>query len=361
MTKRAVPMLLAVALLLSMPTLAYAAESEGAGAKIIYSETESSGQSSGSSGSIVSILSADGQESATATLPQLYPTEIKTLELDGETLIVKSYQVPEGFDVTRLTEPFESNGVKYEMREILMDTLPGETESKTVSKTVTIESESDDEDELLALFDESMEFEEDGYSGQLLLDARSIETEADETEPYRYLLTETREMMGMDRNDTYYIPKTACKNGVTLQLADVQWTPMGYGASGGALTPNLFSAKATYSGYATGYKPTSYIATATYTGQVQRAIEGDLLYSVVFGRSANQPLEMLEELNEPNEWGGTLLFILGAVVLVGGIGVGAWFIWKNRGNGPRPPKEKTKIYMPRGMEPEMEAGGAADV
>ena len=120
------------------------------------------------------------------------------------------------------------------------------------------------------------------------------------------------------------------------------------------LTPNHFTATAQYSGYATGSRATEYVATATYTGQVQRAVPGDVLYSIVFAPAADQPLLAL---NEPNEWGGTPFFILGAIILVGAAGTGAWFLWKNR--NLRPVRKKTKIYMPREME--QEAGGAADV
>ena len=65
----------------------------------------------------------------------------------------------------------------------------------------------------------------------------------------------------------------------------------------------------------------------------------------------------LSPLNEPNEWGGTPFFILGAIILVGAAGTGAWFLWKNR--DLRPAREKTKIYMPREME--QDGGGTENV
>lgn len=290
MVKKALSLLLAAMLLAATPTLAYAAEppgiTESTGYTVSYSENEDGG------GSVISVLSGDGP--AAEPGGGFYPIEIRTEEADGEKLIIKTYQVPADTSVSLLTGEFEKSGRRYEMQEILK--------------------------KLLQLFDPMLAYEEDGYRGQLQLDAGRITTEVSGTEPYRYLVTETRQMSGMDRNDTYYIPKTACKNGVQLQLCDVDWTTMGCGEANGRLTPNRFTATAQYSGYATGSRATEYVATATYVGQVQRAVPGDVLYSIVFAPAADQPLI---ELNKPNEWGGTPFFILGAIILVGAAGTGA--------------------------------------
>ena len=48
---------------------------------------------------------------------------------------------------------------------------------------------------------------------------------------------------------------------------------------------------------------------------------------------------------------------MGAIILVGAAGTGAWFLWKNR--DLRPAREKTKIYMPREME--QDGGGTENV
>lgn len=354
MFKRAIPMLLAAALLTATPTLAYAAAQENPsgeanGAKVSYSENSSS-----PGGEVVSVLSAGGQEPASAG-SGYYPTEIKTVEEDGEKLIIKTYKVPAEVEASRLVEDtVEKNGVKYEMREILKDTLPGGEETKLASKTVTIESKSDKEAEIRKLLDPLIDFSEDGFSGQLSLD--SFDTEVERTEPYYYTVTETRQMAGMDRNDTYYIPKTACKNGVELTLCDVDWTTMGCGASDGRVMPNQFAATAKYTGRAVGSRPTGYTVVATYTGEVRRPTPGDVVYSIVYGRAADQPLELA--VGE-KEWGGTPFFIIGFVLLLGGAGVGVWYFFKHK--GPRPPKGKTRIYMPREMEPAAETGGETDV
>lgn len=71
------------------------------------------------------------------------------------------------------------------------------------------------------------------------------------TSSYSYQLKETKEYTGLDRNDPYYIPKTTEKNGVTLKLADVKWTPMASGAENSEV-PSLYQATALYTGTAWG-------------------------------------------------------------------------------------------------------------
>ena len=101
------------------------------------------------------------------------------------------------------------------------------------------------------------------------------------TSSYSYQLKETKEYTGLDRNDPYYIPKTTEKNGVTLSLADVKWTPMASGAENSEV-PSLFQATALYTGTAWGSKTDGYTVTAEYTGEVSRMTAGQVLYSIIY-------------------------------------------------------------------------------
>ena len=96
-----------------------------------------------------------------------------------------------------------------------------------------------------------------------------------------YTLKDVREFSGLDRNDPYYIPKTSQKNGVTLQLADVQWTPMASAAENSEV-PSLFRATATYTGTGWGSKASGYLAAASYSGEVTKTESGDQMISIVY-------------------------------------------------------------------------------
>lgn len=260
------------------------------------------------------------------TVGSHYPVEIQTAEDHGFQLLVKTFVVPEGTDPQELIEEgLTRRGVEYQVSDILRRELDGSTDRKTISETVIIPAESDDEDELLALFDPEMAYSENGYTGTLTLKESSITAETTDTEGYAYTIKDVKEYTGLDRNDPYYIPKTAQKNGVTLELADVQWTAMASAAENSEV-PSLFKATATYTGTGWGSKAKEYLVTAAYTGEVAKTSGGDVLYSIIY-----EEIPAALELPDVGsgalgsvDWGSVLTVIFG-VILCGGLAVGAVF------------------------------------
>lgn len=80
-----------------------------------------------------------------------YPIQVQTLQ-DGDTqLLVKTFLVPQDTDPqTLLEEGLIRRGISYQVSDILCRELPGETERKEVSKTVTTSAETDESEELLS-------------------------------------------------------------------------------------------------------------------------------------------------------------------------------------------------------------------
>ncbi len=257
-----------------------------------------------------------------------YPTQVQTAEDHGVQLLVKTFLVPAGTDPQTLIQgDLTRRGVGYEVSDILRRELPGETEKKTVSQTVTLETETDKTEDILPLLKSTMDYREDGFSGILVLDESSVQAKEAGTSSYAYQLKETKEFTGLDRNDPYYIPKTTEKNGVTLSLADVEWTPMASGAENSEI-PSLFSATALYTGTAWGSKADGYTVTASYTGEVSRATQGEMVYSIVY--------EAVQPESEPLSWGTIGLAVL-AVVLVAAGGFGIFWIVATRPRKKRRP------------------------
>ena len=171
-------------------------------------------------------------------------------------------------------------------------------------------------EDALPLLKSTMDYQKDGFSGALTLDRDSIQVKETGTSNYSYQLKETKEYTGLDRNDPYYIPKTTEKNGVTLKLADVKWTPMASGAENSEV-PSLFQATALYTGTAWGSKADGYTVTAEYTGEVSRMTEGKVQYSIVY--------EEVQPEEEPFPWRTPGLVIL-AVGIAASAGVGLFYL-----------------------------------
>ena len=261
-----------------------------------------------------------GNETKSYTINNYYPVAVQTTEEGGVRLLVKTFLVPQGADPqTLIEEDLTRRGVAYEVTDILRRELAGEVEQKAVSRTVTLDAETDKMEDILPLLKSTMDYREDGFSGTLALDKSSVQTKAAGTSSYAYPLKEIKEFSNLDRNDLAYIPKTATKNGVTLSLADVEWIPMASGTDNSDV-PSLFKAEATYTGTAWGSKADGYTVAADYTGEVSRETEGQVMYSIVYE-------EVLPLANSDFPWKTVGLVVL-AIGLGAGVGTGIFFLVK---------------------------------
>ena len=303
--KRGSVLLLACLMAVGLSTTAFAEEPQ----------TVVNTENGGASISITDITPREEQEDETESSFQTgyYPIAIETAEDAGVRLLVKTFLVPEGTDPQALIEEsLTRRGITYQVSDILLRELEGDVQTKPVTKTVTTPAETDDTEELLTLLSPTLEYGEDGYAGTLSLDPSSISAKAADTTSYSYTLKDTREYTGLDRNDPYYIPKSAEKNGVTLTLADVQWTPMA-SAGDNSEVPSLYRATAVYTGTAWGSKADGYLVTASYTGEATKAAEGQKMVSIVYEEVP------AASLFGSFPWQAVLLVLIGAGALTGGV------------------------------------------
>ena len=303
--KRGSALLLACLMAVGLSTTAFAEEPQ----------TVVNTENGGASISITDITPREEQEDETESSFQTgyYPIAIETAEDAGVRLLVKTFLVPEGTDPQALIEEsLTRRGITYQVSDILLRELEGDAQTKPVTKTVTTPAETDDTEELLTLLSPTLEYGEDGYAGTLSLDPSSISAKAADTTSYSYTLKDTREYTGLDRNDPYYIPKSAEKNGVTLTLADVQWTPMA-SAGDNSEVPSLYKATAVYTGTAWGSKADGYLVTASYTGEATKTEEGQKMVSIVYEETPGA------SLFGSFPWQAVLLALTGAGAITGGV------------------------------------------
>lgn len=182
--------------------------------------------------------------------PESYvPMDIQPAKEGEFKLLKKVFVVNENVSPMALIEPNLTRlGCSYEYLETLKEELLGERETKTVQKKVVIESSSNDLSVIAAEAEQTISYDEGGFIGELVLNVDEIVVEDGEKQSYSYTVTDTKIYTGLASQDSYLVPKEVSKNGVTLTLSGIEWTPVGVLPDGSG-------------------QPASYTATASYSGQ----------------------------------------------------------------------------------------------
>ena len=255
------------------------------------------------------------------TLPEpsgdYLPTKIWVEEEDGTHLLKKTFVVDAGVSPFELMEgSITRRGISYQYLEMYQEELPGSIETKTVSQKETISTGSKDQAAIAAQAEQTIPYEQDGFSGTLTLDIAGITAEESGRQSYSYGVNDTREYTGLASNDPYLIPKEVTKNGVTLAINDIQWTPTGVKADGSG-QPASYTATVTYSGKGWGSKVTGYTAVLPYSGEVTKEIPGKVQYTLIYEEIPPEPVQ-----EEPA--GVSPLLVSGGIALAAATGIAGW-------------------------------------
>ena len=196
------------------------------------------------------------------------PTNTVVQNLNGSQQVVKTYTVsPEVDAQTLIEEPFQLEGFLYTYADIVkQDNRVAERQSHT--ETVTVETAKKNLDVILEQLAPTMEYDDGTWAGTLALDHTSISTQAAGYTTGSSTVTATKTIGPLDRNDMSYVPATTTKNGVTLNLSNVEWQVIGADVVGDVMAPCSYQAVATYSGKSYYKAATGYVTTANYVGEV---------------------------------------------------------------------------------------------
>lgn len=159
-----------------------------------------------------------------------------------------------------------------------MDKAEEVVTEKTIAEPIVFTTEDDDPETIRAALEPIMEYDEGGFSGQLLLDYDSIVSVAADKKTYSYPIVKTVEINNLADNDYAYLDK---KMG-NLTLAEADWELQNGVQRADEMIPGAYTAYATYTGTGYGTKITGYNNTAYYTGTVTRVTEGDTICSIVY-------------------------------------------------------------------------------
>ena len=202
--------------------------------------------------------------------------------LNGSQQVVKTYTVsPEVDAQTLIEEPFQLEGFLYTYADIVkQENQVAERQSHT--ETVTVETAKKNLDVILEQLAPTMEYDDGTWAGTLALDHTSIQTQAAGYTTGSSTVTATKTIGPLDRNDRSYVPATTTKNGVTLNLSNVEWQVIGADVVGDVMAPCSYQAVATYSGKSYYKAATGYVTTANYVGEVTHEGVESVTYQVTY-------------------------------------------------------------------------------
>lgn len=211
------------------------------------------------------------------------PVEIIKSEEAGEHRIEKIYVLPEGEGENELpTEGFTEDGVEYVFTEVKVSDN-SMSDRKEYSHTVTVNTTTSNTKKVMEEFEPEMVITtEDGYVGILEFDYTTLEIEPSGYKKQDYTITESRSYPNLMDADTSLVPKTITKDGVTLNLTNIDWQSAANDIVDGYDLTVRYTANATYSGTGTKTYATGYIASATYSGIVAREGSTDKTYTVIY-------------------------------------------------------------------------------
>lgn len=230
-------------------------------------------------------------------VPDIYPVEVVETQAGDYRRIEKVYLLEAGADPAAIpTSDFQREGYSYALLDLLRQDQTG-TETREHTEAVTIDSETKDMSVILEKLEASMDITtDDGFTGTLGLDPKSITVEAAGYQSSTRTVSATRTYPGLSDADTALLPKTAQENGRTLELADVSWQTV---PGGSDALPATYTATAVYSGTASSRYATGYAVTASYTGELTRTISGAVRYTAVFTGTPLAPLaEAVQDVSE---------------------------------------------------------------
>lgn len=226
------------------------------------------------------------------------PDQTVVQNLNGRQELIRTYTLAPGEDPASLIEaPFERECFLYTFSDVAKQENHA-VQQQFHTETVTVETAGKDLRTILAELPPTMEYKEDGWTGALVLDHTTLQTQAAGYASKSQTLTETKTIGPVDRNDMSYVPATTVKDGRTLNLVNVEWQVIGTDMVGDVLAPSSYQAVATYTGQNRYSVATGYVTTASYMGEVSREEVESVTYRLTYlGTEIVEP-EPQEDVND---------------------------------------------------------------
>lgn len=248
------------------------------------------------------------------------PISVTTAELNGQQILTEVYQAGQEIDPESLIkDDFTKGEFIYSYDNITKE----ETESiekKTVTQTVEMQSNTKDLSKNIDLFAATIEYtDEDGFTGTLNFDPKSVTTEASGYRKKQSTVTETKTYDGLPYNDPTLLPQSVEKNGHQLSVSDIQWQEETLAENGSI--PTSYKAVVTYSKSLSSNVASGYTVTAEYAGEVTKDDQSDIVYTITYtGLPVPEPEpEIPETPEEPEGMGAGQAALITAGTIFGSL------------------------------------------
>ena len=248
------------------------------------------------------------------------PISVTTAELNGQQILTEVYQAGQEIDPESLIkDDFTKGEFIYSYDNITKE----ETESiekKNVTQTVEMQSNTKDLSKNIDLFAATIEYtDEDGFTGTLNFDPKSVTTEASGYRKKQSTVTETKTYDGLPYNDPTLLPQSVEKNGHQLSVSDIQWQEETLAENGSI--PTSYKAVVTYSKSLSSNVASGYTVTAEYAGEVTKDDQSDIVYTITYtGLPVPEPEpEIPETPEEPEGMGAGQAALITAGTIFGSL------------------------------------------
>lgn len=204
--------------------------------------------------------------------------------ITNEDNLIKTYTVNRNEEQDFLSQiQKEYSDEKYNYKLEKQDKSGGDyTESKDIITTRTITLKTNNIQKILKEFPETIEYSENGFNGEYVIDTDSLKVVKNYNGYTEYLVEDNKEYPNLSRNDLDFIPKEILKNGIKLDLLKVDWKLQSTKMVGDYEIADKYIAKCYYAGKIRKDNPYTYTVTATYKGIATKIIESPYQYTFTY-------------------------------------------------------------------------------
>lgn len=202
--------------------------------------------------------------------------ELKTIERQDEVSIEKAEEYK-----SSINEEIVIDNVNYRLEEIKQtENIKTITKNKEITESLIVTT--DNKYDVLNLFQDKKEINEDEYSGTLELQNNSLHIVANDTYTEEYKVYMQKRYENLNSNELNDIPKTIEKDGIIYYLVNPIWEVSDNEEIGEHNIPTRYNGTMNYEAVKTRNVVRNYIATVKYLGVLSKDIVDSITFDIQY-------------------------------------------------------------------------------